>query len=412
MIDRARLSFALSLMLALYSCEYKDTPLALPPLPACGDSILTGYANKMSYFPGEAVEVFLQSRGRLDCGLGFYDMNGKLVFRAKASVFPQTVLPAEPWKNGFGFSSSGKILLPTSLASGIYQIENKITIVVKSPEAADMTVIYPSNTINAYNPSGGKSMYQYNSTGGNAASTVSFLRPMDSPVEKEECSECLKWFPSLTNIKVNYIADVDLEDYGSLRGSIIVVVGHSEYWTRQARANFDRFVDGGGHALILSGNTMWWQVRYTGSKDGLICHRTATEDPEPDTNLKTIRWVDPALQYPIVPSIGEDFDHGGYGLLAPIEAWDADGFPILDNDTLLFAKLGLGFDRGTRAGQETFPMFTVMQKTTTSGVIVNVGSIGWCSPSGMGNHGAGEKIKAITKNALDKLLTGKNVFSF
>ena len=28
----------------------------------------------------------------------------------------------------------------------------------------------------------------------------------------------------------------------------------------------------GGHALILSGNTMWWQVRYNEDKTKLICY--------------------------------------------------------------------------------------------------------------------------------------------
>jgi hypothetical protein len=451
MINCARLLLGLFLVLFFYSCEYKDTTIHPAPLPECGDSIITGYTNKVSYFPGEVVDVFLQSSVRLDCGLGFYDVNGQLAFRSKASVFPQTISSAEPWKNGFEFKSNGKIILPTSLASGIYLIENKITIVVKSMAAADVTVVYPSNTINAYTSSGGKSLYSFNSTGAAASSMVSFLRPVDSPAEKEECHECLRWFPSLTNVKINYIADVDLDDFSSVQSKVIVVVGHSEYWTRKARTNFDRFVDEGGHALILSGNTMWWQVRYTDTKDGLICYRKASADPEPSIALKTVRWVDPTLQYPILPSIGEDFNHGGYGLQvdqgwdglkivnpsspllnglalikgdiinlpskecdgAPIKGWDVYGFPILNNDSLQFAKFELiGFDRGSRAGHETFPTFTVMQKTAASGIIVNVGSIAWCSSVGMGSPDSGEKIKTITKNAVNQLLTGKNVFSY
>jgi hypothetical protein len=448
MINRLLLLFRLAVILFLYSCEYKDT--AIPPLPACGDHVITGYTDKVSYFPGEAVDVFLQSSDSLDCGLGFYDIHGQLAFHTKVSVFPQRVSPAEPWENGFKFRSNGNVILPTSLASGIYLIENKITIVVKSGATADVTVVYPSNTINAYNTSGGKSLYPFNSTDMKASPMVTFLRPMDSPVEKGECAECLKWFPSLFNIKINYITDMDL-DYGeSFQGKVIVIVGHSEYWTRKARANFDRFVDEGGHALILSGNTMWWQVRYTDAKDGLICYREASLDPEPGPSVKTVRWVDPTLQYPILPSIGEDFDHGGYGLEtdhgwnglkivspfsplleglalqkgdvlnlpstecdgAPIKNWDADGFPVLNNDTLQFAKFELiGFDRGSRGGQETFPTFTVLQKSQASGIIVNVGSINWCSSSGMGSPDAGEKIKTITRNALNKLLTGQNVFT-
>jgi len=418
-------------------------------LPECGGEVITGYTNKISYFPGEEVEVFIRSDNYHDCGLGLYNINGELVFRSKVALFPQPESPTEPWKNGFAFKSSGKFIVPPWLKSGIYYIEKKITIIVKSLASTDIMVVYPSNTINAYNPVGGKSLYGFNSTGP-ASTVVSFLRPMDSTIEKEECIECLKWFPSLSHLKIKYVTDMDLDDHSFFRSKIIVIVGHSEYWTRKARTNFDRFVEGGGHAIILSGNTMWWQVRYTHNNSALVCYRSSELDPEVDESLKTVLWRDPILKYPILPSIGEDFEGGGYGLRsdngwngykifnpdsplleglslkkgdilhlpstecdgAPIKAWDADGFPILDNDQLQFTKLELiGFDRGSRGTRETFPTFTVMQKKSSSGIIVNAGSMDWCSPRGMGSQNSGDKIKIITKNAIDKLLTGKTVFS-
>ena len=462
-----KLLIGLLVVLSLYSCEYNDvavkksptpsspspsTPPPSPPLPECGNLVITGYTNKVSYFPGEELEFFLQSETAhsFDCGLGFYDVNGNLIFRSATVLLHQTIYSDEPWKYGFHFSSNGKIILPPSLASGIYSIENKISFVVKSSIRADITVVYPSNTINAYNPAGGKSLYGFNSSESEASAVVSFLRPMDSPSEKDECIECLKWFPTLTDIKINYVADIDLNDYSSFQGKVVAIIGHSEYWTRKARRNFDHFVDAGGHAMILSGNTMWWHIRYTAKNDALICYREPYLDPELNEDMKTVRWNEQILQYPIVSSIGADFDNGGYGLHldkgwdgykifnpasplleglsfskgdilklpsgecdgAPIKAWDADGFPILDSDKLGFARLELiGFDRGSRGTKETIPTFIVMQKHHSSGVIVNVGSINWCSPNGMGSQASGDKIKIITKNTIDKLLTGENVFS-
>jgi len=453
MINRYHSLFGLLLVLSLYSCEYKDTVVAPPSpvvlLPDCERSIITGYTNKISYFPGEEVELFLQSDKHFNCGLGIYTINGELIFRSEASPSPQSMTLSEPWKNGFGFKSSGKILLPPWLKSGVYYIEKKIVIIVKSMASTDIMVVYPSNTINAYNSVGGKSLYGFNSTASMASTIVSFLRPMDSTIEKEECIECLKWFPSLSH-KIKYVVDMDLDNYSTFHSKIVVIVGHSEYWTRKARTNFDRFVNGGGHAIILSGNTMWWQVRYTNHNNALICYRSSELDTEMEESLKTVRWRDPILQYPILPSIGEDFEAGGYGLHAdngwngykifnpgsplleglsfkrgdilklpstecdgaPIKAWDADGFPILDNDQLQFAKLELiGFDLGSRGSRETVPTFTVMQRKISSGIIVNVGTMDWCSPKGIGNQDSGDKIKIITRNAIDKLLNGKNVFS-
>src|SRR5882757_1035627 len=116
MINRDSFLFGLFLITFLYSCENKDvtiapsSPAAL--LPECGDEVITGYTNKVSYFPGEEIEVFLQSDKYRDCGLGLYNINGELVFRSKAALFHQSVSLEEPWKNGFGFKSSGKIIVP------------------------------------------------------------------------------------------------------------------------------------------------------------------------------------------------------------------------------------------------------------------------------------------------------------
>ncbi len=360
MIFRTKLPISLLLVLFLASCEHSDItikkspppvqPSPIPssttssPLSECGSFVVTGYTDKISYFPGEVVEVFLESQttNSFDCGLGFYNINGNLAFRSNVMLFPQYVYSLQPWEDGFHFSGNGKVTLPASLASGIYLIENKISIVIKSAASADITVVYPSNTINAYNPVGGKSLYGFNSSVSVASTIVSFLRPMDIILEKDECMECLKWFPSLSNVNIKYVADIDLDDYSTLlQSKVIMIVGHSEYWTRKARRNFDRFVDGGGHAVILSGNVMWWQVRYTDKNEGLICYREAQLDPEPDAAMKTINWTDPNLQYPILSSIGEDFDGGGYGMNTD-NGWN--GYKIFSTSSPLLE--GLTFKRG------------------------------------------------------------------
>ncbi|HLZ17131.1 MAG TPA: N,N-dimethylformamidase beta subunit family domain-containing protein [Cyclobacteriaceae bacterium] len=420
-------------------------------LNPCVNNVLSGYTDKVSYFPGDEVQVFLQSNSTLVCGLGFYNIRGQLMFKSNISLFPQNVSVDEPWKKGFNFASNGRVILPSTLASGVYLIENKIPIVVKSAAASDVTVVYPCNTINAYSNSGGKSLYGFNSTDNVASHTVSFLRPMNSNGEENECIKCLKWFPNLRNITINYITDLDLDDYSSIALSkVLVVTGHSEYWTRGARINFDRHVNEGKHAVVLSGNTMWWQVRYAETRDALICYKSILLDPITEPALKTTLWADPSLQFSILASIGQDFNHGGYSLQtgngwngfkifnpaspllqgtslnkgdilsvpsrecdgAPIAGWDTDGFPVLDNSLFHFAKLELiGFDRGMRGGIETFPTFIVMQKFNTSGIIVNVGSIGWCSALGIGSSPSGNRVEMITQNAIMKLLNGDNVFS-
>lgn len=440
-----------ALAFSLYACQQQDSVVpSKPPLPACGKAVVLGYTDKTSYLPGEVASVFIQSTSSMQCGLGFYDTNGTLIFTFDVSVSPQQVSLNEPWKYGYNFTIFSDVVLPRTLASGIYYIERQIPVVIKSPFPADVTVVFPINTITAYNASGGKSLYGFNSSNSLGSTAVSFLRPIEDQSEHERCNECLKWFPSLADIKINYISDLDLNNYSSFSSSkVLVVAGHSEYWTRRARNNFDEFINSGHHSVLLSGNSMWWQVRYSDDQKQLICYRDATADPEADPSMKTVLWTDPLLNFPIIKSIGADFNHGGYGLRvdqgwngfkianpasplleglnlkrgdiisvpstecdgAPIKSFDADGFPILDNK-YNFEKLELiGYDRGTRGGLETYPTFIAMKATPSSGIIINMASTDWCSPTGVGHTTAGSPLKVITKNAIRKLLNGAKVFS-
>jgi hypothetical protein len=427
---------------------YKDShEKATVAFPSCSKNVVEGYTDKTSYFPGEVANVYIQAYQTFQCGLGFYDPSGKLIFSSDVEIFPQTPSVNQPWL-GFNYSIYCEVKIPGTVGSGVYFIENKIPIVIKSVAQANVTVVFPINTINAYNASGGKSLYSFNSSDLISSPVISYLRPIENDDEKARCMECFKWFPSLTGINFRYISDQDLDDYSSLSGTkILIIPGHSEYWTRKARTNFDQFVNSGGNAILLSGNSMWWQVRYSDNRDQLICYKSQTLDPDPELPEKTVRWVDPILQYPIINSIGADFDLGGYGLLAdkgwngykiangasplleglglkrgdivslpskecdgaPQSGFDADGFPILDN-TSQFAKLELiGFDRGSRNGVETFPMFIALKPGATSGVIVNMGASDWCSTTGIGNRNG--QAKKITQNAIQKLLSGSSVFS-
>jgi hypothetical protein len=379
-----------------------------------------------------------------------YNANNQVVYTATAFIYPQTIQCPEPWKTGFDLKGGVKFTIPQSLQSGVYFIEKKHPIVVKSRTPADITVVFPSNTINAYTNSGGKGLYAFNSSNKTPATSVSFKRPLDDLAEINKCSECLKWFLSKGEFSFRYIADNDLESSQSLTNTkLLVIAGHSEYWSRNARSQFDAFVNNGGNALILSGNTMWWQVRYSVDSSDLICYRDAGSDPTILPLLKTITWDDLSLQYPVIKSIGSDFNHGGYGLDsdngwdgykivngksplleglnlnrgdivkapstecdgAPISGFDEDGFPVLEN-RFSFDKLELiGYDKGSRLHHETYPTFIIFKKNPTSGIVINVGSTDWCSANGIGNLTWGHQIQTITYNAISKLMNGLNVFS-
>lgn len=437
---------AILLGLSMAGCGGGGSSSTPGPLPAtaCAAAYLDGYTDRQSYLAGDVVRAYLDSRQDLpSCRLDIYDLQGKVAFSVASALTPQTSLQQDPSVKGFGWRQTLSFALPADLASGVYLIEGKSPFVVRRGDAPDLLVVYPSNTANAYATSGGQSLY----TTPNQAHAVSFLRPI---ALQPMAAQCLRYFAAMKDLKVGFAADVDLEDYANLASSrLLVIAGHSEYWTRTARQHFDRFVDAGGHAVVLSGNTMWWQVRYSADRSQLICYKDQPGDPESDPLLKTINWSEPSLHYPILASVGAEFLRGGYGrkadagwdgyriaapnspLLegtglrrgdilalpsaeydgAPLRGWDDQGFPVLDPGQTPFARMELvGFDKGSRADTQTVGTFIVAQRRAGSGVIVNVASTDWCSDKGMGG-GDGDKLQRITRNAVVKLLENRSVFS-
>jgi len=245
--------------------------------------IIDGYTDKASYRAGETVSFFLNAVGTGSGGVGSLCLrasNGATITCINGIDMAQQSISGsntEPWKNGFGYSASNVTwTIPSSIQSGHYILYGpgtsppgfEIPIIIKGDKnTANIVVVCPTNTINAYTNSGGKSLYDYNSSNGIQATTVSFLRPQD--YTGGLMTGFLKWlyntYPSASHpsANVNVISDLDMDDYSEIQNAkVLIVIGHSEYWSRQARENFDRFVDKGmdevghdRHAIILSGNS-------------------------------------------------------------------------------------------------------------------------------------------------------------
>ena len=405
--------------------------------------VVNGYMGNLSYYKENYLDVYISAKSIIrKARLGVYNASGSLVDYIHCdSIIPQSTTTAKPYETGFGYKYKILFKLTTQLKSGVYTISKKIPFLLKSTvKSNQILVLYPTNTINAYNKAGGAGSYSVP-----RAYITSFKRP--APIFNFS-NEFIKWNP--TPYAFDYITDFDLESYDSIKNyKMIIIIGHNEYWTRNARINFDRFINAGKHALILSGNTAWWQVRYSADKTQMICYKDVLLDPEPDPLLKTIKWTSASLQYKIIPSIGEDYSLGGYGqrvdsgwngykILLPLSpilegtnlqyenviscpTREYDGtylirtadkpHPILDTAKLNFYKAELlGYDLGAVSTKTTIGTFIAFQKTPTSGKIINVGSTNWCSVDGFAGS-SGSTIKLITSNCINLLMTDKNIFS-
>jgi hypothetical protein len=430
-----------------------------PPNQATA-TISDGYTDKQSYRPGDSVTLFINADNPQTTMLNLYNFANVVVHTVPAELFPQTPVGSTPWETGFGYQESVTFTLP-SLPSGVYMVEGTIPVIVKTAglptpsQQPEVVILYPTNTIAAYNTSGGRSMYSQPVP----APIVSFDRPMGDGSNFAFFDAFLEWLADdPLPYSTGYIADIDLEDYSTFDGvKVLVVIGHSEYWTRQARENFDQFVLNGGNVLLLTGNTMWWQVRYSDDLHQMICYKEVP-DPIASPSLKTINWTNKNLKYPTMLSIGVDFLHGGFGLPYPtsggfrvmspnspvfrgifmrsgdvisIPTIEYDGAPLLNDPIteggepqLDIATLGayraeiIGYEFCSGNDNETGPTrvadrvatWIVYQRTATSGVIMNGASTNWCSRTGA--FGAdGYRVRHIILNMLESLVKNESLFS-
>ena len=97
---------------------------------------------------------------------------------------------------------------------------------------------------------------------------------------------------------------------------------------------------------------------------------------------------------------------------APISHFSSEGVPVIDTSKLDFFKTELlAYDlvSGYESGQEKPGTFIVIQKSETSGVIINTSSTNWCKEGFTGVDNS--LVETITRNMVDLLLNNTSVFS-
>jgi hypothetical protein len=81
---------------------------------------------------------------------------------------------------------------------------------------------------------------------------------------------------------VTYLTGLDADRYGQLlkRHKLFITTGHDEYWSADQRKNVEAARDAGVNLAFLTGNDVYWKVRYEPSIDGsntpyrtLVCYK-------------------------------------------------------------------------------------------------------------------------------------------
>ncbi|MBL4675777.1 MAG: hypothetical protein JKY70_06175, partial [Mucilaginibacter sp.] len=297
-----------------YLGQFLETEYGPDLMPNDFSKKIIGYSDKFSYKPGEKVTLYLSGAKNSNQKINLTDQLGNVVFSFSTAIDVQTINPDKPWVNGFAFNKTATVTLPGNLKSGIYYWTDNIPLVCTGTDSApEIVVVYPTNTIIAYCLSGGKNVYKpQDAVKTSRACVVSTQRYTPPDAIDSQTNSFFQWMMQ-QNYRVKYISDMDMENYAEIQNAkTLMIVGHSEYWTRKGRQNFDKFVASGRNAFVLSGNTMYFQVRHNLKKNTMICYKSDSHDPLRQTPYSTVLWNTPFLGYPTTSSIGADFDSGGY----------------------------------------------------------------------------------------------------
>jgi hypothetical protein len=312
------------------------------------------YASATDAVPGDTVDLHVSTGTSARYRVAVYRLGWYQGFGArKVACSPGCDLSAlgepqpVPQPDGAGtvvanWPVTDEITIGDGWVSGLYAVRARLLsgpqagssattyLVVRQPHSSSrMLVQIPTNTWQAYNGWGGKSLYPFSSRDGRPAIKVSYDRPYAWSLPGGQGP--LGWeLPLLRFIErhgydVTYQSDVFTAAHPNslLRHRLVVVAGHSEYWTKSMRDGFDHARDSGVNLAFMGANAAYWQVNLIDSGRTILAYKSMY-DPNPDSSLKT------AMFRELIPARLEcgliGIQHQGVGL-----HWAAGDYTVMSS---------------------------------------------------------------------------------
>ncbi|MBK9121839.1 MAG: tandem-95 repeat protein [Chloroflexi bacterium] len=270
-----------------------------------GDPTLQGFTTDISYNVGQTVEFKITAPGPYALyiyRMGYYNGAGARLVATIPSG--STTSPAQPacitdpvtglYDCG-NWSVTATWPIPANAVSGVYfakalpngqalNINNGSHIAwVVRDDARQSDILFQTQdtTWQAYNRYGTGSLYAWLGPGTSPglnpdrAHKVSYNRPITTreyaPEDWVFNSEypMIRWLER-NGYDVTYISGVDAHRYPAelLDPTILLFIGHDEYWSQAQRDNVEAALAAGKHLAFFTGNEIFWRIRYENSIDG------------------------------------------------------------------------------------------------------------------------------------------------
>jgi hypothetical protein len=253
------------------------------------------------------------------------------------------------------WSTTATISTTSDWPSGMYLVrlvrndtgkDNQILFTVRD-DSRTPDVMYGSayGTFQAYNMFGGKSLYDFNSSGPNTvalaprAVKVSFDRPYEQTRARqhdwfvEDEQPAVAWLEQ-QGFDMGYLADTDLETKPQLarQGKAYWVPSHDEYFSAGMRSALEAARDAGVNLLFSGANAVYEKVRFEASPQTgasgrvMVCYKTIESGPADPSGIPTTTWRDPSgPNKPENALIGQMFIGQSVNLFFPLKVSATEG---------------------------------------------------------------------------------------
>lgn len=180
-----------------------------------------------------------------------------------------------------GYPAERQSVTNLSLSSGVYLVNGGNPFVVSKDSQSDVTVVFPTANNLFYTAEKGKRIFESDST------YISTNRPSGIDVWTEGMIPFFKAVEKEHN--VNYITDLDLENYSFLeKTKLVVLYGNLTFWSPKMLDNIELFIAAGGNLFIASSDIFYAKFCFDQSKSRLKVSSCNGVRPIPDS--KIVSW--------------------------------------------------------------------------------------------------------------------------
>ena len=333
---------------------------------------IEGYADTTSAQSGQVVSIYVNTgspQWHLEAyRMGYYGgLNARLIWTSetfdKAWQFTEPSFDRETRMHTAQWSQSTSITIDDNWPPGSYLLKlnsseggaHYIPLTVRRDDcAASLVVVSAVTTWQAYNPWGGRSLYENFGPGSrfDRSLVVSFDRPYASAYNWGSADFLTHELPLISlieelGIDTAYVTDIDLhtsalDGDGSLHPVLLnrtalLTTGHDEYYSTPMRATLERARDTGINLAFFGANAVYRHIRLEPNSESvpyrqLVNYRTADSDPmtNEDPLQSTVQWRNAPLNQPESALIGVQYFAAG--ITASMKLVNTDNWVFNDVD--------------------------------------------------------------------------------